>query len=326
MKITPEFMVTFETKVSGLVSSSWDRVASALQWDRLMKTRQSQSQIEIITWLLDSVQISNQGNGGNKRFDDMAAHSFSITNEEKGAGLRLFKSEIEDNQMRNDPSVSAMDYALNWGRQAGAAAAYEPQRQMVALLKAGESATGYDGVPFFSASHPVTPGTTGGLTYANLYTGSTYDVAGATDLTIAGTRFANALAAVSGQKFINGIPRYLKPTIVLAGTALDFRFRNLLGAKTINNTDNMIQSYGFEEPMILPEFDDQPTSYYIGCEDILSDELGGLIYSDREAYTMNSFAPLSSAELMRHKAFEWTLDGRDGATYGHPFLLFKFRP
>ena len=36
--------------------------------------------------------------------------------------------------------------------------------------------------------------------------------------------------------------------------------------------------------------------------------------------------PYPFAELARLKQFEWHYDGRDGATYGHPFLLFKFRP
>lgn len=326
MKVTPEFIVSFETRITGLVSSGWERVVSSLQWDRVMKVRPSQSQVEIITWLLDSVKIHNQGNGGNKRFDDLLAHSFSISNEEKGAGLRLFKNEIEDNQMRDNPSVSAMDYAQNWAKQAGAASAYEPQRQMCELLINGESATGYDGVAFFHASHPVNPGTTGGLTYANLYSGATYDVLGAADITTAETRFAACIAAVSGQKFINGIPRYLRPKFVINPTAGEYRFKKLLGAKVINSTDNMLTEYGFETPITLPELDSNPTHFYIGCEDLLSDELGGLIYSDREPYVMNSYAATSQADLQRMKQFEWTLDGRDGSTYGHPFLLYKFKP
>lgn len=326
MKITPEFIVNFETRVQGLVSSSWDRVTSNLSWDRLMKVRQSQSQKEIITWLLDSVQLSSQGNGGSKRFDDLVAHSFEITNEEKGAGLRLFKSEIEDNQMRDNGGIGALDYAQNWARQAGAAAAYEPQRMLVELLKSGEASLGYDGVPFFAANHPVTPGLTGGPVYQNLFIGAGYDVIGAGTLELAQSRFAACIAAVSGQKFINGIPRFLVPSIIATPTAGDYRFRQLVGAKVINATDNMLQGYGFEEPMRMAELDDAPSHFYIGCQDMLSDELGALIYSDREAYSLNSYAATSSAELHRMKQFEWHIDGRDGATYGHPWLLFKFKP
>lgn len=58
----------------------------------------------------------------------------------------------------------ALERALEPMKALGMAVARYPEEQLTTLLANAESANGYDGVPFFSASHPVGTGTVANLT------------------------------------------------------------------------------------------------------------------------------------------------------------------
>lgn len=329
MKVTPEFIVSFETELRGLVTSNWDRVIAALSWDRIMKTRPSSTKREILTWLLETARLYPAGNGGNVRFDDMVAATHSYENEDIAGGLRLTRNEIEDNQLKDTPSVGALDYAAKWAKDMGAAAAYFPQQELFKLIKAGKTKKSYDGVAYFSASHPVNPNG-GGPTYSNLVTAVPINpTSGATEaenLGLAQKNFAKAIAAVSGQRFFNGVPRHLKASVVVAPTALQYRVKQLTGGKILGATENVITGYGFEDPIIAAELDEEPDVYYLGVEDVLADELGAFVFSEREAFTMRGYTGLEEAALNRQDLFEWTMKGRNTAIFGHPYLFYRCEP
>ncbi len=334
-KLTPQFVVSFESRVSGLVTGNWDRVVSRLNWDRFMKTRPSATKREILTWLLETAQIYPEGDGGNKRFDDMVAASTEFTNAHSGTGLRLSRDEIEDNQMRDNPTVGAMDYASKWAKDVGAAAAYEPQKKLYELILAGTSGLCYDGLPFFSAVHPVNPN--GGTeTYSNHIASVPIVVtSGATEqenILIGRKNLGIALANVRKQRFVNGIPRFLVPTTLLV-QSLSYDAANMIvNAGVLGNTTNTSAS-DTENPnrklevICAPELDGETAgTYYIGVEDMLSDELGAFVWSEREAFNMKTYGPMDDAILNRMNEFEWPLDGRNAALYGHPYLFYRCKP
>lgn len=330
--ITPQFIVSFETKLSGLVTGNWDRVNANLMWDRVMKERPASSKVEILTWLLETARIYPEGNGGNKRFDDMLAATTSLEVFNFGAGLRLSKNEIQDNQMKDQPTVGALDYAAKWAKDMGGATAYHPQSQLFALIAAGTTATGYDGVPFFSASHPMLA-TGGGGTYSNIITGVPLLVTGqptqADNILVGRKNLGTALATVRGQKFFGGVPRFLRPSILVVPTTMADVAYQVTGADIINQTTNVIQRTNQGnalEPIVAPELDADPNTYYIGVEDTLSDEMGAFIYANRENFAMTQYGPTDDAVLQRIKQFEWSMDGRNGTMYGHPYLFYKCGP
>lgn len=330
MKITPEFLVTFETEIKGLVTGNWDRVASNLYWDRVMKTRPSAGKREILTWLLENANIYPEGDGGNKRFTDMEATTFSFENGHAGSGLRLTRDEIEDNQMKDNPSVGAMDYAGKWAKDIGAAAAYYPQKKLFDLILAGTTALGYDGKAFFATDHPVNPNGGGG-TYSNHIPSVPLVVTGGSseqdNLLVGRKNLGKAIAAVRSQRFINGVPRFLKPTTLLVQT-VDYDYAKLLvSAGVISQTTNTSATDKPLEVIAAPELDDETDgTYYLGVEDMLSDELGAFVYSEREAFSMRTYGPMTEAALGRKNEFEWQLDGRNTAIYGHPYLFYRCKP
>lgn len=335
MKLTPEFVVSFETQVVGLVTGNWDRVTQNLNWDRAMKTRPASTKKEILTWLLETAQIYPEGDGGNKRFDDLVAATMSFEHDHKGAGLRLTADEIKDNQMKDNPSVGAMDYATKWAKDTGAAAAYFPQKTLFDLILAGTTALGYDGRPFFDTLHPVNPNGGGGLYSNHIASVPLVVTTGATEvdnIVIGRRNLGKALAAVRKQRFVNGVPRFLIPTTLWvqsdqADYATMIVNAGVIGATTNTSAADLKNPNKKLEVIASPELDGETAgTYYIGVEDMLSDELGAFFWSELEAFSMQTYGPMTEAALGRMKQFEWLLDGRNQGVYGHPYMFYRCKP
>lgn len=349
MKITPQWVATFETNVQTLIQDAWARSASNSCWDKFMDVRQSQTGRELLFYLLETAKITSEDQGGNKRFDDIAATFFEIVNQNAGAGLRLTKNEIEDNQMSGASlrGMPALDYASNWARQMGGNASYWPQEKMFELLLAGEGTTvgkAYDGLSFFSNAHLTNPLLASGPTYANLFTGAAastpstdpldasypgacpIDAANASTLDTAFTNISKAIAYIGLLKQPNGKPRNLKVKYALGGPLLSKRLFEIFDTKYYGtgsgSTENVLSRMGIE-PVIANEIT-SATEYYLAC-DIIEGEGGGLIFQDRSPYVLTSYSLDTLAELQRRKEFEWSFDGRNAAAYGHPYLMFKVK-
>jgi phage major head subunit gpT-like protein len=328
MKLTPRFLMTFETNIQGISLKNWERVAQNLYWDKFMKLRPSEAKHEILTWLLDTGGLYVAGNGGNVRFDTLLAWQTEIENQHVNKGLELTTDEIEDNQMKDNPNVGVLDYAAKWASDTGFAAAYYPQSILFSLILNGTTMTGYDGVPFFSTAHPIQPGQSSGGTYSNLISGVDINPAPTTGQTeldafiIAQQNFAKALAAVATQKFVGGVPRYLRPKFLLVPTALQYRAEQLTSGAILGQTSNVLTTRGLEV-IVAPELDNDPTSYYIGVEDMLSDELSAFVYSERKPFAMRTYSPMEQVKLDERDTWEWLFKGRNGAAYGHPFLFYR---
>ncbi len=329
MKVTPQFIVTLDSDIHVISEATWKRVAANLTWDRLMKVAPpSESLRRVFTWILATAKIYPEGRGGNTRFDDLAMATHSIENENAGTGLRLTKNELEDNQMASIPGKETLDYAREWASQVGNAAAFWPEQALYALIKAGITALAYDGLPFFSKVHTLNANGGGG-TYSNIV--ENVDItptSGATafeNLYIAQENFGKALSAVAAQKFIGGIPRYLKPTAMVVPTALQFRAEQLLGTQTLTHNDNVLSRRNVEL-IVNPLLDDEPDVYYLGVADMMSDDLAPFVYWDRQPFAMRSYSLMDEAELSRRDEFEWHMKGRNGTCYGHPYLFYRCLP
>lgn len=337
--VTPQWVGTFETAQRTLIQNAWDRVLKNLIWDKFMQVQPSSTLNELYFWLLETAQITDEGSGGQKSFDALAATFYEITNKDSGSGLFLTKNEIEDNVMKR-PGMSqsgpTLDYAANWARQIGGAAAYWPQQKMFELLLAGEGTTisaAYDGQPFFSKLHPVNQYDVTKGVYANILTGvSSGSYPGAcpidansVDLADAATNFALAVAYIESLRQPNGKPRMLKVKYALGHLNERKRLNEILDTKFFGqdgSTENVVTRYGIE-PEIAAELV-TPGDYYLFAEQLTA-EGGGLVYQDRSPYVLTSYTPETQAQLQLRKEFLWSFDGRNAAAYGHPYLVFKVK-
>lgn len=229
----------------------------------------------------------------------------------------------------------------------GYSSAYWPQDRLFGgLLANGETDSGYDDVSFFSAAHPlnVVRGAARG-TYANLFTGTAVSGAPATDLSqalypgacpIDGTNaptlqaahdnLARAVAYVESLKGPHLKPRHLKVRFLMAGTALRKRASEVLSTKYFGtgqgSTENVISTWGVE-PLIVPEISSL-TDYYLVCE-WKKGQGGPMVFQNRRAYVLTSYAPETTLTLQRAKKFEWDYNGRNAVAYGHPYYVFKVK-
>lgn len=327
MKITPQWVATFETNTQTLIQDAWARMQRHLIWDKFMDVKTSGTLRELFFWLIETAKISDQGQGGNQRFDDLAAMFFEIDNKNSGVGLRLTKNEISDNMMANPKGMPALDYAANWAKQAGGSAAYWPQEKLFELLGTATTAKSYDNVAFFSTAHPINPALTGGSTYSNRIAAKPIDETNAPTIAEAMSNFGSVIASIASLRQPNGKPRNLVPKYLMHGPDLRKRANELLDTKFYGSgqgaTENVVSRYGVE-PVNATELTEAGV-YYVACE-MLPGEGGPIIYQQREPYVMTSYTPETLADLQRRKEFEWSFDGRNAAAFGHPYLLFRVDP
>lgn len=325
MKVTPKYIASFETNVQTFVQDAWARTASDLFWDKFMERRTSGTLVELYFWLLETARIYREGQGGNKRYDDMAATFYEIKNENSGAALKLTKNELQDNMMsaKNLKGMPALDYAANWAKQVGGATGYWPQQVLFELIAAAiTTGKSYDGEVFFSTAHPINPVDASGGTFSNRIAAK--PLGGATTVDQAAANLASVIASMRSVKMPNGAPRRLRPKWLMADPSLQYRVGTILDTKFFNASENVLSRLNIE-PIIADELAAEPGVWYLGAE-IIPGEGGPFVFQEREAYTLTSYASDSEVELQRRKDFEWLLDGRNAGAYGHPYLVFRVDP
>lgn len=347
--ITPQFVFDLESRMQLITETEYNRLTQNLWWQQIAKRRPSQSRREIMTWLLSTALITDQGTtGGNMRFDDLVSIYTEFVNKHAGTGLRLDKSQF------TDLDGNGLNLAADWSSQIGAQMAYWPQKSVCKAVLAGESGIGYDGKPFFATDHPLNPFRTEIGTYANLFTGSAdgiypgaCKIDASVSVDVALENIAKVVAYIQSIKMPNGEdPRMLRPKGILLPPALRTRGVQLTNAKFISqgnagstggtgDVQAVIADLGFAAPTIVDEFGSaftggSDTSWYLACEQIAASQVGALIYSDREPFAIRYYTGAGGgngvdAILNRSDELEWTVKGRNVVQYGHPYMLFKIK-
>lgn len=339
--ITQEFLTDFESNMSRLTENEYLRLSEDLWWSRVMKTRPSRSKREQIAWFIQTASIEPLGKTGGKMiYDKLAEKMVEYEHENFGKGLQLSVDQFED------LDGNGIDAATEWSTQMGALMAYWPQQKAAELLMAGHESdsVSYDGVPFFSASHPSNPTISGGPTYANVFTGSAagvYPGACPIDDSIpidtARANLSKMFAYIRGLKMPNGIlPRKLKPSLLVVPPRMQERAVQLTSAKFIaqaasgggagsGDFEAVIAAMNFQVPVIADELAgwESETSFFIVCEQIGASQLGALLYLERKPFAINYYNNVQNIDLGRTNQLEWLLRGRNSSQYGHPYLAFK---
>lgn len=334
--LTPQFLVDLETRMQVLTEREYARLTASLWWQTITKVRQSTGRKDILTWLLSTAMIKDQGKGGNIAFDDLVATFTEIENKHSGAGLKLRRDQLEDTD------GGGLDLAAQWSGDIGAYMAYWPQKQVAHLLKNGHTAalyTGYDAKAFFATDHPLNPFQVALGTYKNLFTGGdAADISTAVTLDVAFANLAKVYSLISAIKMPNGEdPRFLRPKALIVPPKLFPRAVQLTSAKFLAqaaasgggsaDVEAVIKSLGFALPTQADELNgyESDTTYFVAAEQISASQLGAVVYVDREPFSINYFGHMTDAELSRKQELEWHAHGRNVVAPGHPYLLFKVK-
>lgn len=337
--ITPSFMFDLESNMRLITSQQYERLSSQLWWPKMAKRMPSAAKKERITWLLDTAKIETTIKGGGQvTFEDIVSQTTEFENVNASAALELKKEQLED------LDGNGVQLATHWSRQIGAYAAYWPQKMVAAALLANP--TTYDGLSFFHASHPLNPFDTGLGTFQNVFTGAAsgiypgaLDISNAVSVDVALQNIAKAIAYIASIKMPNGVdPRFLRVGSIFHPPALTARVQQLTQAKFIaqagtggagsGDVESVIRNFGLGTPIECPELGSafsggSDTTWYIGVEELTSDQLGAFVYVDREPFSVVYHGPQTDADLAKMRKFQWTTEGRNVVGAGHPFLLFK---
>ncbi|NUP05526.1 MAG: hypothetical protein HOW73_05650 [Polyangiaceae bacterium] len=346
--LTPSFLYDFESNISTIAENEYANLSANLWWSRFMKVRPSSSRREVIAWLLSTAQIESRGKGGQIAFEDLISKYTEYENLDAGAGFKIRKQELEDKDGKG------LETASQWASDIGAYMAYWPQKQLVNLLKNGETSgnNSYDGVTYFNKAHLYRDDATS--TFANVFSGAAASTP-ATDLNDAGypgaivlddsvtvdvalQNLSKAIAYIKSIKMPNLVdPRFLRPVALFGGPRMQNRLVQLTSAKFLaqaassgggsGDVEAVIRAMGFTTPVIADEFAgfESDTTTFLICEQLSSSQLGPFVYVEREPFSISQYGLLDDAQLGRMQELEWHCTGRNVAGYGHPFLAFKLK-
>lgn len=349
--VIPSFVHDIESNMRAITEHHYDRLNRDTWWRQVAKEMPLSAKKEVLTWLLDTAGIDYVNRlGGEIEFADMMAQTHSVTYKAATGGLKLNRYQLSD-VVNGLPGGAAVDAAAHWSRGIAAYSAYWPQKQVAKAMNDGEQAasTAYDGVVFFkneSSGHPLNPFDSSIGVYANLFTGAAsgaypgaLPIDSSVTLDVALVNIGKALAYIAGIKMPNGQdPRMLRARQIIAPPALTTRVQQLTNAKYIaqaaasgggsGDVEAVVRNWGFLPPIEAAELgagftNGSDTSYYIAVEDVTTNELGALVYGNREPFEVQYHDGMSDAELQRANDLEWTVRGANVVTYGHPYLLFK---
>lgn len=330
MALTPGFVFDLESNMKVVAAQEYQRMTADLYWTRLAKKMASQSKRERLIWMLDTATIQYVNRlGGEEQFDELVTNTTEFVNKAATAALKLNRSEMED------LDGGGLQQAAQWARQQGAYGAYWPQKQVAkAIINNG---TGYDAVAFFATNHPLNPFDSSLGTYSNLHASRAIDESVTIDVAVKNVQLA--LTDVANLKMPNGVdPRFLKVVGIMGAPALAGRLQQLTGAKFIgqaatggagsSDVERIVRNWGFGEPIIAPElaaaFGGSDTAWYLITAEMVSDQVGALVYVEREPFSIIYNDQMTSAQLARANELQWLIRGRNVVGYGHPYLLHKF--
>ena len=340
--LTPQYLMDLESDMQVITEREYARLNSELWWQRITKLRKTMARRDIVMWLLSTATIKDQGKGGNIAFDDIVSQYTEIENKYSGAGLKLTRGQLEDTD------GNGVDLASQWSGDIGAYMSYWPQKQVASLLKNGHTANvvSYDKVPFFAANHPINPFQSQFGTYRNVFTGAApgggdpYPGACPVDVSVnvdtALDNLGKIFAYFASIKMPNGEdPRFLRPDTILCAPRLFPRLVQLTDAKFIAQAAGsgaasadvaaLIKALGYATPVMCDELAgfENDTTFFIAAKNIGASQLGGVIFTEREAYKINYYGKVDQAVLSRAQELEWHCQGRNVVSPGHPYLLFK---
>lgn len=344
--ISQSFTFDLESNMRIVAAREYERLEANLYWQRVAKEMPTQAKKERISWLLDSAKIQYVNRlGGEVDFEDIVSQTTEFQYQAATAGLTLNRFQLEDHD------GNGVQLAAHWARQMGAYAAYWPQKQIAKTINAGEVATSlaYDGVTFFNASHPVNPWDASAGNYANVFTGvasgsypGALPIDSSVTVDVAINNVGKALAYILGAvKMPNGEdPRMLRPRAIMGPASLTTRIQQITNAKYIAQAaaaggggadiEAVIRNWGFDMPIEAPELgagftNGSDTSWYLLMSDITTDDLGALVYVNREPFSIVYHDGVSDADLARVNNLQWITRGANTVGYGHPYLLFKVK-
>jgi hypothetical protein len=355
--LTPQFFFDIKSELEVIQENSYAEFldSEANWWTYIAKLKPCSTSKLIVQWLLETAFLELLGTSTDIPARELSLATATFIPQNTGARIVLSMNDF------TDTDKNGLDVLKSWVTQVSAESAYFPQEQIGSLLLSGTAAASalatYDGANYFSTAHPYNPNNLANGYYANLFTGTAgtgganaadpgkamypgaVPVGTGVTLDVALANLVKIFGYIAGIKQANGRqPRRLRPWAILSPSALYARINSALetgfvggstggqgGGSGSNEFRGQIQKLGYAKNFLCPEFDSEPTNFYVIVKQVATSQLGGVVWSEREPVGINTYFPQSgqNVDIARSNTCEGIARGRATPGYGHPFLIFK---
>jgi len=339
-----------ESRMQTITVDAYKTALAKLWWQRVAAQKSSVSKKEVFTWLISTAMLRKM-EIGTAHFEDMLSAYMEIENDFVSDGLKLSRPQLED-VVNGVPGGEGLNVASRWSRDIGVQAAYWPQKSVAHAILDGAAATSlaYDGLTFFNTGHYVNGVDSSDGTFSNILNPTTVGHATRIDAAVTIDAAIENLAAcrshLAAIKMPNGKdPRNLQIKAILHPPAIRSRVVQICygslvaqdatsGGGGSADVAPVVKDWMLEKPLEAPELGasfqsvagnaGSDTSYYIlAGEGPADDELGALVYQERQPFGVIYNDGMTDAELARTQELQWLSQGRNAVGYGHPYLLFR---
>ena len=254
----------------------------------------SAGKLEEYDWLNDNAQMREWV--GERKIAGFKAHSYVIPNLTFESTLRVKRTDIEDDRLGlYTPRIRQLPEAYTRKRR----------QDIVSLLEDGTSENGYDGVPFFSDSHPDEIGGTQ----------SNFDTA--TPLT--GPAFDAAMQKMELLHDDNGDPLDVTPDTLVIGPALRATARDLFQMRTVNGGEENPYFGAIPNTIIESRMGTSEDWYLFDT----SQELKPIILQNRKEVEFDGITNPDAEYVFMNDAYLYGLRARYGIGYGLWQLAYR---
>jgi phage major head subunit gpT-like protein len=302
MLITKTAIANLQTTFSMLYAAAWGE--TPIWSPNIATTIPSSTKTNTYGWMQRVPQMREWL--GPRLFQNLNTHSYTVENRDWELTVKVPRNDFSDDNLGVwNPLMSEM------GRQGRKL----PDVLIQQALALGTTALGFDGVPFFSAAHPLNPA---GV-QSNLFT---------TTFSLNSANLNLVRAAMTSYTGEDGLPLGIVPDLLIVPPILELAAKQLLNAEIVQGASagisNMQRNSLLKGYIVVPEL--AAAAPALTDPWFLADTSRGikpLIYQLREAVKLVSLVNVDDPNVFFHKEFIWGQDGRGAASYGPWFLMAK---
>lgn len=297
--ITPAVLQALQTDVRKIFQSAFRGTPTF--YNEIATTVASSTAVNTYAWMKDLPRMREWL--GPRVVNGLESVGYQLANKEYELTVGVRKTEIEDDQLGLfTPRVQMMAQQV----------AQLPDDLVLEALENGETATGFDGVAFFSTSHPAL--VSGGSNISNLSSAS-----GGTSVLNA-TNFALHKAAMRRILGYDGKPLGINPDLLIVPPELEDTANTLMTAQYGASGATNIQR-GQARVLVLPRLTDTNDWYLMDS----SYPVKPFIFQNRKSPEFVSKINMNDDNVFYNKSYVWGADARAVAGYGMYFLIRKIK-
>jgi phage major head subunit gpT-like protein len=305
--ITPANMQIFFTGLAATYVQAYQTAPRF--WDRIAFLKPSATQIEKDGWM-GKVPVLREWLGP-RLVQNVAARSYTLENKQWELTLAIDKFRLSDDTHGiYTPMVQMM----------GQQAAKWPDYMLADKIR-DNSEILFDGVAFFSDSHPENVDNPASDVYTNDY-----------NLALSPDNFASVYTSMATIKGEDGKPLGITPNLLMVPPQLKLTAMNLLNATFIapqnvgGNTQvganqNVLQ--GWADLLVVPEFADDPTTWYLLDT---TKAIKPFLFQQRQAPVLIPRVDPTDPKVFDEHMFVYGVEARGNVGYTLPFLAARSTP